>query len=230
MYIFLNTETAVNWQDRTKSKGFTIIELLIVIVVIAILASISFVAYNNIQQKATNVARISAAKNTMILLESYYALNQRYPDRPTERVPADFPDLPDNPVPSPTMRASCLGNGWPQQQGHGVCWNIYLDGEPSASTFRQNSSVNTALQSAGTIPDYPKESAARRVEGSTGRTMDMAGLILAYHSAATSAFPQGYSIAYLLKGADDPLDWGLPGAIKTYIGGVVTRCAVPLRS
>ena len=163
MYIFLNTETAVNWQDRTKSKGFTIIELLIVIVVIAILASISFVAYNNIQQKATNVARISAAKNTMILLESYYALNQRYPD------------LPDNPVPSPTMRASCLGNGWPQQQGHGVCWNIYLDGEPSASTFRQNSSVNTALQSAGTIPDYPKESAARRVEGSTGRTMDMAG-------------------------------------------------------
>lgn len=218
MYIFLNTETAVNWQDRTKSKGFTIIELLIVIVVIAILASISFVAYNNIQQKATNVARISAAKNTMILLESYYALNQRYPD------------LPDNPVPSPTMRASCLGNGWPQQQGHGVCWNIYLDGEPSASTFRQNSSVNTALQSAGTIPDYPKESAARRVEGSTGRTMDMAGLILAYHSAATSAFPQGYSIAYLLKGADDSIDCGLPGAIKTYIGGVVTRCAVPLRS
>jgi general secretion pathway protein G len=33
-------------------KGFTIVELLIVIVVIAILAAISVVAYNNIQDRA----------------------------------------------------------------------------------------------------------------------------------------------------------------------------------
>lgn len=39
-----------------KRHGFTIVELLIVIVVIAILASISVVAYNGIQNRANDVA------------------------------------------------------------------------------------------------------------------------------------------------------------------------------
>lgn len=37
-----------------KQKGFTIVELLIVIVVIGILAAITIVAYNGVQQKARN--------------------------------------------------------------------------------------------------------------------------------------------------------------------------------
>ena len=37
-----------------KQKGFTIVELLIVIVVIAILAAITIVAFNGIQQRARN--------------------------------------------------------------------------------------------------------------------------------------------------------------------------------
>ena len=40
----------------TKSRGFTIVELLIVIVVIAILAAITVVAYNGIQNRANDVA------------------------------------------------------------------------------------------------------------------------------------------------------------------------------
>ena len=40
---------------RTNSgRGFTIVELLIVIIVIGILAAISLVAYGNIQQRAHN--------------------------------------------------------------------------------------------------------------------------------------------------------------------------------
>lgn len=42
--------------NRIKQTGFTIVELLIVIVVIAILASIAVVAYTGIQQKAKNQA------------------------------------------------------------------------------------------------------------------------------------------------------------------------------
>jgi len=40
-------------------SGFTIVELLIVIVVIAILAAISIVAYNGIQQRARDTSRVS---------------------------------------------------------------------------------------------------------------------------------------------------------------------------
>jgi prepilin-type N-terminal cleavage/methylation domain-containing protein len=41
---------------RTSKSGFTIVELLIVIVVIAILAAISIVAYNGIQARAQNTS------------------------------------------------------------------------------------------------------------------------------------------------------------------------------
>jgi len=45
-----------------KEKGFTIVELLIVIVVIAILAAISIVAYNGIQERANSNTVISRAQ------------------------------------------------------------------------------------------------------------------------------------------------------------------------
>jgi prepilin-type N-terminal cleavage/methylation domain-containing protein len=44
---------------KIKGSGFTIVELLIVIVVIGILASISLVAYNGVQTKAKNSRRDS---------------------------------------------------------------------------------------------------------------------------------------------------------------------------
>lgn len=48
-----------------NNKGFTIIELLIVIVVIAILATISIVAYNGIQERAQSTAAIAQAKKVI---------------------------------------------------------------------------------------------------------------------------------------------------------------------
>ena len=46
----------------TKSLGFTIVELLIVIVVIAILASLSYVVYNGIQGNVRKTAGLAEGK------------------------------------------------------------------------------------------------------------------------------------------------------------------------
>lgn len=62
-----------------NKNGFTIVELLIVIVVIAILATISVVAYNGIQQRASNTARIAAAKDWVDSIKQYIAVNSAYP-------------------------------------------------------------------------------------------------------------------------------------------------------
>jgi len=62
-----------------KQKGFTIVELLIVIVVIAILAAITIVAFNGIQTRAFNSRVQSDIKNVQKLVEAYNALNGSYP-------------------------------------------------------------------------------------------------------------------------------------------------------
>lgn len=62
-----------------KKRGFTIVELLIVIVVIAILAAITIVAYNGIQARARDSQRLSDMKTIAKALEMYYADKGEYP-------------------------------------------------------------------------------------------------------------------------------------------------------
>lgn len=64
---------------RKTVSGFTIVELLIVIVVIAILAAITIVAYNGIQQRSKNTATISAASQAIKLIKGYDAANTAFP-------------------------------------------------------------------------------------------------------------------------------------------------------
>ncbi len=64
---------------KKTTSGFTIVELLIVIVVIAILAAISVVAYNGISQRARDSARTSDMKSIKTALEFYKSDNNRYP-------------------------------------------------------------------------------------------------------------------------------------------------------
>lgn len=63
---------------KTKS-GFTIVELLIVIVVIGILAAIAIVAYNGVQQRARNAQQYSSAKAYISAFAAYVADTGAYP-------------------------------------------------------------------------------------------------------------------------------------------------------
>lgn len=74
---------AINKTEQTSQKksefGFTIVELLIVIVVIGILAAITITAYNGAQVRARDSARISKVKSISKAIELYRVDNGTYP-------------------------------------------------------------------------------------------------------------------------------------------------------
>lgn len=62
-----------------KQKGFTLVELLIVIVVIAILAAISIVAYNGVTNKARDDERVATARELVNAAASYNSEKDAWP-------------------------------------------------------------------------------------------------------------------------------------------------------
>ncbi|MNQ20004.1 Type II secretion system protein G precursor [compost metagenome] len=65
-------------------RGFTIVELLIVIVIIGILAAITIVAYNGIQNRANDTSVRSDLANIAKQFGTFYALNGQYPTTVTD--------------------------------------------------------------------------------------------------------------------------------------------------
>lgn len=69
---------------RNKDSGFTIVELLIVIVIIGILATVVIVSYNGITKKARESTLMSDLNNDARLLEMYKVENGDYPAEGSE--------------------------------------------------------------------------------------------------------------------------------------------------
>ena len=129
---------SVNYMITSK-YGFTIVELLIVIVVIAILASISIVAYNGISQRANNTARISTANAAIKLVRSYTIAFSAYP----------------------VNSNSCIGNGFADSNTR--CWGI-----DSATPSYRNATFNNELLKIGSLPNTttpPVQSASYQALG-----------------------------------------------------------------
>ena len=64
---------------KRTGRGFTIVELLIVIVVIGILAALVIVTYAGIQKRARDTERKTDVKGIQGQLEAYWADNAKYP-------------------------------------------------------------------------------------------------------------------------------------------------------
>lgn len=65
--------------NNTRSSGFTIIELIVVIIVLGILVGITIVSYNGAQGRARDADRRVDVANLVKALEMYYDDNGRYP-------------------------------------------------------------------------------------------------------------------------------------------------------
>ena len=61
------------------SKGFTVIELIVVVTIISILVAIAYVAYNGAQNRAKDAQTISAAEQWMKALQIYKVRNGGFP-------------------------------------------------------------------------------------------------------------------------------------------------------
>lgn len=117
---------------KTTQRGFTIVELLIVIVVIGILASITVVSYNGIQKRAQNSA---------IMLE-FRAWKQAFALYKASM--GGYPAMPDN-------THYCLGTGFP----NGKCRD-YLANNTNTYTEADSVGLMNQLRQVIQIPSAPK--------------------------------------------------------------------------
>jgi prepilin-type N-terminal cleavage/methylation domain-containing protein len=118
--------------NKTSTQGFTIVELLIVIVVIAILAAITITAYNGIQMRANNTQTTQAIKD-YIKAYSLYALDNN-----------DYPN-----------QTGCLGEGYPggrclAQGASGFCFGYGGATNPGVNAalkpYMNNNAANPSMQ------------------------------------------------------------------------------------
>ncbi len=183
----------------TKLQGFTIVELLIVIVVIAILAVISVAAYSNIQMKARNSARIAEAKEWVKILNMYAVSQGQYPF---------------------SSGSACLGYNFPIYSPNtvGSCWDANI-----ATAVLQNDVVNKDIeQKLGiSLPNYNRSVISKSVAGDTidrigpaGR-WDIGGVLGVYYWLESPG-----------KGATDPCPAGSKTWSST--NGNAYACHIPL--
>jgi len=104
-------------------KGFTLVELLVVIAIIAILSTLSVVALNSARTKARDARRLSDIKQIRTALEMYFDSNMAYPD-PTASTTIG------------TGSYACLtSNGWKDNTcaGGGTIFMQKVPGDPQSS-------------------------------------------------------------------------------------------------
>lgn len=202
---------------NTRLNGFTLVELLIVIVVIGILAAITLVAYNGIQQKAANAKTVSAVSDLKKVLMAYAAETGTYPSS-----------------------SACVGTSYPDSNSDGQGECEYASGSIVLQTTAQMNSVLSGLGAGNINPD------TTLYANGGGATQGGIGYIVSSTFTLDSQ-KEPYWLFYFVKGSNlkcadyvgglaenpypnfsstPPNGWN--GASEAWQGG--TKCYIPLPS
>lgn len=197
-----------------KTKGFTIVELLIVIVVIGILAAITIVAYNGVQQRAQNTQRVTAAKSWEKVMSLYVAQNGVYP------------------FTFGSVQHFCLGTN------NETNWDASSDQDCGWSNNIKHPSIvmNTAFAEVASLPIFPKDRVVATDGSFRGGISIRAVETLNPTSDNIANYP---TLLYWLKGVNQdcvlrPVTVGVTGGIATStdinsgIDGGTTMCRIAM--
>lgn len=88
--------------DRSSMKGFTLIELIVVVTIIGILASVAIVNVRTAQQKAREAALKDNLASLRKSIDAFYADKQRFPANLEELVPGYMRKIPSDPITNQT--------------------------------------------------------------------------------------------------------------------------------
>ncbi len=187
---------------RNGRHGFTIIELLIIIVLVAILASITVVSYGGIQGRAEKVRTESVVKTYMKALEMHYSEFGRYPVVAYSYAAICLGTLEDYPAADGFAAGQCRKNAT----------DLTLFGSADNELNSRISRYGSTLRS--NVPLQPK-------------TLWWGGGNLSQRGIAFSNLdPTWYSIVYLLPGNQTCTNMG-SGIVTQYMASQnTTGCAV----
>ncbi len=160
---------------NSPRRGFTIVELLIVVVVIAILAAITIVSYNGITTRAYNVKIVAGVRVYLEQIELYRATQGAYPRTGPEEAGEDI-----------TM--VCLGSGYSNE----TCGHI------SNTTVNEDSFFNNEMATfiGSNIPKINDQSLPSGPESFVGAAYGID------QTAPSTGFSRARTIQYALHGAD----------------------------
>lgn len=201
-----------------SSRGFTIVELLIVIVVIAILATITVVAYRGVTQNARNTTRLDAVGQMQQVIQ--LALTRNTPKQLWNAMDVD----------SNGWHRACFGKGYKDINGDGVGDCAWYGSYPHVSSVSAFDAFVTKLAEIPDMSGYPQTKAAN-------------GSVVAgpYFGSAWVDSADKLVIEYTLEGEGQdckfsPLVYKIGGSTLsmtpngdpkyTYSGGGVTECAI----
>ena len=146
--------------------GFTIVELLIVIVVIGILASIVIVAFNGVSNQASNTAKISELKALGKLYDLYKAQNGEYPQQSLATSSAPTA----NPVGNTYPFGYCIATGYPNAGTPSLpsCYSMTTS-STLTYTYRENdataATIRSELATVGKVPSSVRDFRVNNVMG-----------------------------------------------------------------